>query len=315
MNNSFEQLVVKSKRSKTASELATESPDALAGVSKSDAEHLQAAFGIETIRDLARSQHIEAAKAIVAAAEEVPGYDPGPPPVWESLFAAAPLSAYESRPDLFRTEFGPVFYRGRLDGTAHLLIVGQDPSVNEILASKAFVGQSGQRLQGFLAKLGVTRSYLMLNTFSFSIFDQFGGDNEKLSHEDPILGYRNSQLDLAAADNPVQAIVTVGNGARDAVDHWPEATEFPRVHITHPAAPNTSQLLQNWNQGLGQLRSFVTPDDGATQGPDYGLSFVPGDVLPIPRRDLPFGIPAFHGDGDHARRNGNDVIEWHRNPV
>ncbi|HEY5890247.1 MAG TPA: hypothetical protein VIW94_06075, partial [Acidimicrobiia bacterium] len=88
-----------------------------------------------------------------------------------------------------------------------------------------------------------------------------------------------------------------------------------RVHITHPAAPNISQLLQNWNKGLGQLRAVVTPDDGATPGPDYGSSFAPGDIVPIPRSDLPFGIPTFHGDGDHARRDGDDIIEWHRNQV
>jgi len=27
----------------------------------------------------------------------------------------------------FRTEWGPIFHRGRLDGSARLLIVGQDP--------------------------------------------------------------------------------------------------------------------------------------------------------------------------------------------
>ena len=29
--------------------------------------------------------------------------------------------------DSFRVEWGPVFHRGRLDGTARVLIIGQDP--------------------------------------------------------------------------------------------------------------------------------------------------------------------------------------------
>jgi hypothetical protein len=315
MGSAFDRLVVKAERGKTAVELAAAAPDAISGVSSADATKLAAAFGIRTIRDMADHPYIRAAAAIAAAADGTPTFDPGPPPAWETRFAAAPLATYEARPDLFRIDFGPVFYRGRLDDTARLLVVGQDPSVNEILAQRAFVGRSGQRLQGFLTKLGVTRSYLMLNTFSYSIFDQFGGDNQTLSRQDPILGYRNGQFDAVAADNPLQAVVTVGTAARDAVDRWPGVGVIPRVHLIHPAFPNTSQLLANWNAGLAALRPMVEPDDGAVAGPDYGSGFLAGEVVSIPRRDLPFGIPGWHGDGDHATRNGNTVIEWRRDPV
>jgi hypothetical protein len=308
-------LVVKAHRGKSAADLAAAPPDALSGVSADDAVKLEEAFGIRTIRDMADHQFFRAAEAITSAADGTPAFDPGPPPAWEARFAAAPLATYEARPDLFRVDFGPVFYRGRLDGTARLLVVGQDPSVNEILARRAFVGRSGQRLQGFLAKLGVTRSYVMLNAFSYSIFDQFGGDNETLSHQDPILGYRNAQFAVVAAENPVQAVLTVGTAAREAVDRWPGIGSIPRVHVIHPAFPNTGQLLANWNAGLAALRPIVEPDDGAGAGPDYGSGFAAGDVVPIPRRDLPFGIPGWHGDGDHATRHGDTIIEWHRDPV
>lgn len=315
MASSYDKLVVQAHEGKSAADLAAAPPDALSGLSGPDAQKLAAAFGTSTIRELAENRFFRAAAAITAAADDVPGFDPGPPPAWEARFAAAPIATYEAHPDLFRVDFGPVFYRGRLDGTARLLIVGQDPSVNEILAQRAFVGQSGQRLQGFLAKLGIDRSYLMLNTFSFSIFDQFGGQNEVLSHQDPILGYRNSQFDAVAAENPLQAVVTVGNGARDAVDHWPGIGDLPRVHLTHPAFPNTSQLLSNWNEALASLRLLAEPDDQRVALPDYGTAFAPGEVVPIPRCDLPFGIPQWHGDGDHAKRDGNKIIEWRRDPV
>jgi hypothetical protein len=36
----------------------------------------------------------------------------------------------------FRTEWGPVFHRGRLDGSARLLIVGQEPAQHEVIARR-----------------------------------------------------------------------------------------------------------------------------------------------------------------------------------
>lgn len=203
MTTSFDKLVDKKHHGKSAAELAALTPDALLGVSKGDAGTLAESLGIHTVREFANESSRRAAAAITHAADGIPGFDPGPPPRWESLFGAAPLATYQARPDLFRLDFGPVFYRGRLDGTARVMVVGQDPSVNEILAQRVFVGRSGQKLQGFLTKLGITRSYIMLNTFSYSVFGQFGGDKETLSHQDPILSYRNGQFDIVAEDNPL----------------------------------------------------------------------------------------------------------------
>jgi hypothetical protein len=69
----------------------------------------------------------------------------------------------------YRLDFGPVYYRGRLDNTSRILIVEQDPATNEIIAHRVFVCSSGRRLQGLLQKLGINRSYLMVNTFLFSV--------------------------------------------------------------------------------------------------------------------------------------------------
>jgi hypothetical protein len=62
----------------------------------------------------------------------------------------------------FRTEWGPVFHRGRLDGSARLLVIGQDPAQHEVIARRTLVGGAGHRLQGFIEKLGLTRSYVMV---------------------------------------------------------------------------------------------------------------------------------------------------------
>jgi hypothetical protein len=55
----------KAYEGKEFGELADAPVDALEGVSEGDAEHLQAAFNIKTIRDLAESKYVLRAQAIV----------------------------------------------------------------------------------------------------------------------------------------------------------------------------------------------------------------------------------------------------------
>jgi uracil-DNA glycosylase len=38
--------------------------------------------------------------------------------------------------DDFRVEWGPVFHRGRLDGSARVVVVGQDPAQHEVIARR-----------------------------------------------------------------------------------------------------------------------------------------------------------------------------------
>jgi hypothetical protein len=64
----------------------------------------------------------------------------------------------------------------------------------------------------------------------------------------------------------------------------------------------------------------VTPDPGApTNLPNYGATFAESDYTPIPRRDLPFGVPGFIGNDAWVRATGGHgsvsrpdefTIEW-----
>ena len=47
-------------------------------------------------------------------------------------------------PDSFRTEWGPVFHRGRLDGSARVLVIGQDPAQHETIARRILSTLSGR---------------------------------------------------------------------------------------------------------------------------------------------------------------------------
>ena len=311
MNNSFEKLIVKALRGKDPAELLEASPAALLGISAKAAQALATTFRIRTVRDLATHRHFHSALALLAAAGET-GFDPGPPLHWQPFLGQAPLDFYVNHPARrFRLDFGPVYYRGRLDGTARLLLVGQDPSTNEILAQRVFVGRSGQRVQGFLRKLGLTRSYTMLNVFLYSVFGQFDAALRRTALEPAILDFRNAFLDRLKRENPIQAVVAIGNGARFALNNWPGAANLPVLEITHPAAPDEKALLASWNRALNQLRPLLQPDTGAEPDPQpYGNTFQPEDEVPIPRHDLPFGLPDWHGTGSRSTRDGNKTIIW-----
>lgn len=242
-----------------------------------------------------------------------------PPAEYAYLFHLAPdLDAMY--PGSFRAEFGPVFFRGRLDGTARLLVVGQDPSSDEQLVSRAFVGFSGQRLQRFLNRVGLQRSYVIVNTFHWCVHGTYSTNPalRAATHHPDVVGWRNALLDRLVANNHIEAVLTIGTPAREAVRrHWPGHTAFLHpsriVDIWHPSARSTRPLLASWNRGLDRLTTLVDPDTGATVDPArYGTEWTTADHTAIPRRDLPFGTPGWHGAGGRtrSRRDGNTVIGW-----
>ena len=104
-------------------------------------------------------------------------YDPGPPSKFETLFAACPP------PTAFREHFwfdwGPVFYRGRLDGSARVLAIASDPGATERLVGRTLVGDAGQRVQGFFAKIGLDHSYAAANAFPVQLHPEPRGVGEE----------------------------------------------------------------------------------------------------------------------------------------
>src|SRR3712207_3522594 len=126
-------------------------------------------------------------------AEFDPGY--GEKPFRELVEAAPGPEVYP--PDAFRVEWGPIFHRGRLDGSARVLVIGQDPAAHEAIARRILVGEAGQRVQAFLGRLGVVRSYVMVNALLFSVYGQQGGEDHI---SDPgVVGYRHRWLDAVLA--------------------------------------------------------------------------------------------------------------------
>jgi hypothetical protein len=227
-------------------------------------------------------------------------FDPGPPPAIAALFAALP--SYAPHRNLFWYDWGTVLYRGRLDGSARLLCVASDPGPTERVAHRTLVGDAGQRVQGFLAKLGLTRSYLCLNAFAYALFPSQGWRARALLREPEHLAWRNQLFDAVAGPG-LQAVVAFGAHAQRAVDLWPGAAARAAVKLPHPSSRDPKVLLNRWRDGLAELRAVVAPDpDGDPAPPTYGATFTEADYAPIPRGDLPYGVPAWLGDDSWVRR-------------
>jgi uracil-DNA glycosylase len=222
----------------------------------------------------------------------------------------------------FRTEWGPIFHRGRLDGSARVLILGQDPAQHETIPRRILVGEAGQRIQGFLAKLGIDRSYVMINTYLYSVYGQSGGNRHK---DDPqIAAYRNRWIDAILTKSNIEAVVAMGTLADNAWQIWKktpkgQTTNLTYVHITHPTQPESSSggdkvkhaaaikaMLANWNAALTSLKPSVIHPDRAVAFQPYGTEFKAGDVVEIPEIDMPAGTPPWmRGLRSWAKRTGS----------
>jgi hypothetical protein len=223
--------------------------------------------------------------------------------------------------DDFRVEWGPVFHRGRLDGSARVVVVGQDPAQHEVIARRILVGAAGQRAQGFLAKLGIESSYVLVNAFLYSVYGQGGG--ERHADDPAIAAYRNRWLDALLVGTGVEAVVALGRLAGKAFEAWKDTpagqgVEVAFERITHPTAPESSaggdpdrfaeavaRMLRNWNGALERLKPAVRHPDVERELVPYGEALTSADYGEIPERDLPAGLPAWMRSRAWADRRGD----------
>ncbi len=231
-----------------------------------------------------------------------PGYGAEP---WATLCRSYPGEDVYG-PAHFRTEWGPIFHRGRLDGSARVLLIGQDPAQHEAIARRILIGEAGQRTQGFLQKLGITQSYVMINTYLYSVYGSAPAQTQDIAD------YRHRWLNAIHDQNDLDAIVSLGGQADRAYHTWitqaapAGASAIAYQHITHPTAAESGAasgqgsyaslvkaLLENWNTGLQALHPQISHPDIPTPLALYGDSFQPSDDVAIPPGDLPAGLPAW----------------------
>jgi len=232
-------------------------------------------------------------------------------------------------PSQFRVEWGPIFHRGRLDGSARVLVIGQDPAQHETVVRRILVGEAGRRVQGFLAKLGIIRSYVFINTYLYSVY---GSVKAKTRRDPRLLAYRHRWLDALLLGQKVEGVLALGKAADEAWQFWKATPGGQSVSpayaaVAHPTYPEsfskgdkmklaaaTGKLLQNWNAGLQALAPLVLHPDVSIPLVLYGESWADGDRVAIPEFDFPAGLPGWmHEQDGWARRVGADETAKRRN--
>jgi hypothetical protein len=219
----------------------------------------------------------------------------------------------------FRTEWGPIFHRGRLDGTARILLIGQDPGQHENVLRRILSGEAGRRVQGFLAKIGINRSYVLINALLYSVY---GTEGAKYVSKPLVTAYRNQWMTGILAGGSIQAVVTFGGMAEKAWKTYLKTSAAPAGvqvhHLTHPTFPesaggtaairasNTKKMLLQWNGALQSLFGAVQGDVPVPALLPYGAGFKDTEKGDIPSFDLPAGTPKWMYDDDGwAKRVGS----------
>ncbi|MGH9372730.1 MAG: hypothetical protein ACRD15_14480, partial [Vicinamibacterales bacterium] len=178
------------------------------------------------------------------------------------------------------------------------------------------------RMQHFLRHLGITRSYLFLNTFLYPIFGQYQGA-ERLwlaqSSDSPIVRHRHAIFDYLVERNDLRLVVAVGRAAKESVHTWvasrggacPAGAHDvsrcaagaigPHAHIVgvvHPGAGgkggSTTAIIAVFKRALRQIHewnvqdpSWLPVDPGGVRGSADDFRY---RSAPIPLRDLPYGV-------------------------
>jgi hypothetical protein len=199
------------------------------------------------------------------------------------------------------------------------LVIGQDPGQHENILRRILVGEAGRRVQGLLTKVGITKSYVLINALLYSVYGSRGG---KYVDDPGVASYRNLWIDRIVGPGKVEAIVAFGGFAHKAADVWKQtptgaASSIPVVKLKHPTYPEssgetaedektkTAEMLAEWNDGLTGLFSAVQHRDVPTAAlTPYGTAFKDSDKVDIPSADLPAGIPAWMYDDDGWAQRG-----------
>jgi uracil-DNA glycosylase len=227
-----------------------------------------------------------------------------------------------------------MFFRGRLDGSAKVVLVGQEGAQDESLSHRSFTGGTGARMQHYLRHIGLDRSYLFLNSFVYPIFGQYSDALRPLAQNSssPITQHRNRILDKAVVDGDGRLVVAVGRAAKESIATWVRAhggnADPDRLHdatlgslpnrvrlvgVLHPGSASggsTSTIKTNFQRACNLIRGWLDADPGwlpADPGVPRNLDAAyQYRSAAIPYRDFPFGTCPRLGRGGTSSNRSDD---------
>jgi hypothetical protein len=174
------------------------------------------------------------------------------------------------------------------------LVLADQAGHDDLLWARAYTGEAGQRFQGLLAALGLTKSYLIVRTLPVDTAARPAADVRKLVDRAAVRKLHQAIASEVLGSNPVAAVVAIGPHAQRLAGKL-DVGDKPVVALP----PWSAGAKDAWATGLDQLRAAGVVGD---RKPPAGA----WDAAPrqIPRADLPFGAPRWQAtSGDRVQRS------------
>jgi len=161
--------------------------------------------------------------------------------------------------------WGPIYYRGRQDGSAKVIIIGQDPAADENVARRILVGPASPELPKEAWAHPILRhdQYIPVRAEG-----QIDAEAKQISASASIKNWRNQLLDMLATPQ-IQAILAFGAGAHQVVDLRPAGSGRFVAELTHPSAKQRRGSLSELepvapsDPDARAARSWWSPRSGA----------------------------------------------------
>jgi hypothetical protein len=185
--------------------------------------------------------------------------------------------------------------------------------------------------------MGITGSYLFLNTFVYPIFGQYGATKLRWLAQDPkspIVKHRHKIFNYVLARNDLQLIIAVGRAAKESVVSWVESRggacpqgsqdvsrctgshldpHTKTIGVVHPGSASggsTTAIKADFIRALGQIKEWMDDDPSWLPPDEDGVRLFDQEYkyksAPIPFRDFPYGIPLRLGRGGTSSNRKDD---------
>jgi hypothetical protein len=172
--------------------------------------------------------------------------------------------------------------------------VASDPGPTERVAARTLVGDAGQRVQGFLAKIGLSRSYLCLNAFAYALHPSSFWEGLDILRDEDQLAWRNELFDSVNGPE-LRAVIAFGLQAQVAVGLWESKGSLPVFEVPHPSSREPEELLEAWRDAVTELRGIVPTLRASPWRPTMPTRSARKTTRAFPREICPSAFPGGSG--------------------
>ena len=163
-------------------------------------------------------------------------------------------------------------------------------------------GNAGQKLQGYLAAIGITERYCILRVLPVDTLDLSVAKRKSIASETQVVTVYKAIFKRILGKNKTKLILTLGSTSGALIDQL-ATNNIDVIKLKEWSQPGA---LQDWKNALGSIQNENYPKD--ISNPSFAYD---GERLQIPRYDLPYGTLKWQGSsGDRAQRAKRSNGQW-----